>query len=185
MVEDVLKSAEQEMRKAVEALRHSLASVRTARASTGMVDGIMVEAYGTAMPLNQVAAVSVPESRLIVIQPYDASTMKAIEKAIQTSDLGLNPNSDGKVIRLAVPQLTEERRKDLVKQVHARVEEFKVSMRNHRRDALNDLRQLETEKLISEDEGRRAQEKIQQLTDRYSKELDQIGAAKEAEVLEV
>lgn len=185
MVEDVMNTAEQEMQKAVDALRHNLASIRTARASTGMVDHIMVEAYGTSMPLNQVAGVSVPESRLIVIQPYDASTLKAIEKAIQTSDVGLNPNNDGKIIRLAVPQLTEERRRELVKQVHTRVEEFKVSMRNHRRDALNDLRQLETEKLVGEDESRRAQEKIQQLTDRYTKELDQIGAAKEAEILEI
>jgi ribosome recycling factor len=137
------------------------------------------------MPLNQLAGVSVPEARLIVIQPYDASTLRAIEKAIQHSDLGLNPNNDGRVIRLNIPPLTEERRRELVKQVRTRVEEVKVSLRNHRRDAINDLRQFENEKLISEDDLHRTQDKLQDLTDRYSKELDRVGAEKEAEVLEV
>lgn len=185
MVEDILAAAEQEMKKATEALQHNLAGIRTGRASTALVDNLPVEVYGMTMPLKQLAGVSVPESRLIVIQPYDASTMKAIERAIQMSELGINPSSDGKVIRLGVPPLTEERRRELIKQVRARVEEFKVSLRNHRRAALDDLRELEHEKLIGEDELRRAQDKLQQITDRYTEELDQIGTAKEAEVLKV
>lgn len=185
MVNDVLHETENHMKKAVEALRHTLATIRTGRASPALVEHLPVEAYGATMPLNQLAGISIPESRLIVIQPYDTGTIRSIEKAIQQSDLGLNPQDDGRVIRLTLPQLTEERRRDLVKAVRSRVEEVKVSMRNHRRDALEDLRQLEQEKLISEDDQRRAQERIQHLTDRYTKELDQIGAAKEAEVMEV
>lgn len=185
MVEDILAAVEQEMKKATEALQHNLAGIRTGRASTALVDNLPVEVYGTTMPLKQLAGISVPESRLIVIQPYDASTMKAIERAIQTSELGINPNNDGKVIRLGLPPLTEERRRELLKQVRARVEEFKISLRNHRRDALDDLRELEHEKLIGEDELRRAQDKLQQITDRHTEELDQIGATKEAEVLKV
>lgn len=185
MVNDVVRETEAKMKKAVEALRHHLATIRTGRASTGLVEHLHVDAYGTTMPLNQLAGISIPEARLITIQPYDASTMKAIEKAIQNSDLGLNPNNDGRVIRLTLPQLTEERRRDLVKLVRARVEEAKVSLRNQRRDALEDLRKFEHEKLISEDDQRRAQERIQTLIDRYSKDLDQVGAEKEAEVMEV
>lgn len=185
MINDVLRETENHMKKAVEALKHTLASIRTGRASPALVEHLQVEAYGASMPLNQLAGISIPETRLIVIQPYDAGTIRSIEKAIQQSDLGLNPQDDGRVIRLALPQLTEERRRDLVKVVRARVEEMKVSVRNHRREALEDLRQLEHEKLISEDEQRRGQERIQQLTDRYIKELDQTGATKEAEVMEV
>ncbi|NJK78929.1 MAG: ribosome recycling factor [Chloroflexaceae bacterium] len=185
MVDDVLHEFEEQMKKVVESLRHTLASIRTGRASPGLVEHLQVDVYGMTMPLNQLAGISVPESRLITIQPYDASTMKAIEKAIQLSDLGLNPNNDGKIIRLALPQLTEERRRDLVKQVRVKVEDFKVSIRNHRRDSMEDLKQLEAEKLISEDDLRRAQEKVQQLTDRYTKDLEQIGAQKEIEVMEV
>lgn len=185
MVNDVLREAEGQMKKAVEALRHHLATIRTGRASTSLVEHLPVEAYGSAMPLNQLAGISAPEARLIVIQPYDASMLRAIEKAIQASDLGLNPSNDGRLIRLPIPQLTEERRRDLVKLVRARVEEVKVSLRNHRRDGMDNLRELEHEKLINEDEQRRGQERLQELTDRYSKELDRIGAAKEAEVMEV
>jgi ribosome recycling factor len=137
------------------------------------------------MPLNQLAGINVPEARLIVIQPYDVSTMKAIEKALQNSELGINPSNDGRVIRLVIPQLTEERRRDLTKLVRSRVEESKVALRNLRREALDDLRQLEHEKLISEDDQRRAQDRLQDLTDRYARDLDQIGAIKEAEVMEV
>ncbi len=185
MEQDVLREAESHMKKAIEALRHQLMTIRTGRASPGLVEHLPVEAYETTMPLNQLAGVSVPEARLIVIQPYDVSTLRAIEKAIQHSDLGLNPNNDGRVIRLNIPPLTEERRRELVKQVRTRVEEVKVSLRNHRRDAINDLRQFEQEKLISEDDLHRTQDKLQDLTDRYSKELDRVGAEKEAEVLEV
>ena len=185
MVNDVLRESEGKMKKSVESLRHHLATIRTGRASPALVEHLPVDAYGSSMPLNQLAGISVPEGRLIVIQPYDASTMKAIEKAIQNSELGINPSNDGRVIRLVIPQLTEERRRDLTKLVRSRVEEGKVALRNIRRESLDDLRQFEHEKLISEDEQRRAQEKLQELTDRYTRDLDQIGAAKEAEVMEV
>jgi ribosome recycling factor len=185
MINDVLREAEGKMKKSVESLRHHLATIRTGRASPALVEHLPVDAYGSSMPLNQLAGISVPEARLIVIQPYDASMMKAIEKAIQNSELGINPSNDGRVIRLAIPQLTEERRRDLTKLVRSRVEESKVALRNIRREALDDLRQFEHEKLISEDEQRRAQERLQELTDRYARDLDQIGAAKEAEVMEV
>ncbi len=185
MINDVLRESEGKMKKSVESLRHHLATIRTGRASPALVEHLPVDAYGSSMPLNQLAGISVPEGRLIVIQPYDASTIKAIEKAIQNSELGINPSNDGRVIRLVIPQLTEERRRDLTKLVRSRVEESKVSLRNIRRESLDDLRQFEHEKLISEDEQRRAQERLQELTDRYTRELDQIGAAKEAEVMEV
>jgi len=185
MVNDVLREYEASLKKAVEALRHQLAGIRTGRASTGLVEHLQVDAYGSAMPLNQLANLSTPESRLIVIQPYDASMIKAIEKAIQHSDIGINPSNDGRVIRLGIPQLTEERRRDLVKVVRHRVEEVKVSVRNQRRDAIDDLKQLEGEKLISEDDLHRGQERVQQLTDKYIAELDQVGKDKEADVLAV
>jgi ribosome recycling factor len=185
MINDVLRESEGKMKKSVDSLRHHLATIRTGRASPALVEHLPVDAYGSSMPLNQLAGISVPEGRLIVIQPYDASTMKAIEKAIQNSELGINPSNDGRVIRLVIPQLTEERRRDLTKLVRSRVEESKVALRNIRRESLDDLRQFEHEKLISEDEQRRAQERLQELTDRYTRDLDQIGAAKEAEVMEV
>jgi ribosome recycling factor len=185
MIDDVLKETEGQMSKALEALHHTLGSIRTGRASTSLVEHLQVEAYESTMPLNQLANISIPESRLIVIQPYDAGTIRNIERAIQQSELGLNPQNDGRLIRLALPQLTEERRRELVKQVRARVEDIKVSIRNHRRDSMEDLRQLENEKLISEDDMHRAQERIQQLTDRYTKDADQIGTTKEEEVMEV
>lgn len=185
MINDVLRDTESKMKKSVEALRNNLASIRTGRASTGLVEHLPVDAYGSTMPLNQLAGINVPEARLITIQPYDAGTIKAIEKAIQNSELGINPSNDGKLIRLAIPQLTQERRRDLTKLVRARVEESKVALRNVRREALDDLRGFGTEKLISEDDQRRGQEKLQELTDRYTRDLDQIGASKEAEVLEV
>jgi len=185
MINDVLREAEGKMKKSVESLRYHLATIRTGRASPALVEHMPVDAYGSSMPLNQLAGINVPEARLIVIQPYDASTMKAIEKAIQNSELGINPTNDGRVIRLVIPQLTEERRRDLTKLVRNRVEESKVALRNLRREALDDLRELEREKLISEDDQRRAQDRLQELTDRYTRELDQIGATKEAEVMEV
>lgn len=185
MVEDVIRETEGKMKKAVEALRHNLATIRTGRASSGLVEHLPVEAYDSTMPLNQLAGISVPEARMIMIQPYDAGTLRAIEKAIQNSDLGINPSNDGRLIRLVLPPLTEERRRDLVKLVRSRVEEAKISIRNQRRDAVDDLRKFEHEKMISEDDLHRGQERIQALTDRYSKELEQVGAEKEVEVLEV
>jgi len=185
MVKDTLNQAETKMKKAVEALRHHLGSIRTGRASPALVEHLHVEYYGSEMPLNQLANISAPEARMLVIQPWDKGAMKAIEKAIQNSDLGLNPNNDGQVIRLAIPALTEQRRKDLVKVVKKEVEEQKVSLRNVRRDAQTDLKKLESDKQISEDELKRAQEKLEQLTTQYSKELDQLGHTKEQEVMEV
>jgi ribosome recycling factor len=185
MINDVLREAEGKMKKSAESLRHHLATIRTGRASPALVEHLPVDAYDSSMPLNQLAGISVPEARLIVIQPYDASTMRAIEKAIQNSELGINPSNDGRVIRLVIPQLTEERRRDLTRLVRSRVEESKVALRNIRRESLDDLRQFEQEKLISEDDLRRGQEKLQELTDRFTRDLDQIGAAKEAEVMEV
>lgn len=185
MVNDVLREYEAHLKKAVEALRHNLASIRTGRASSGLVEHLHVEAYGATMPLNQLANIAVPEARLIVIQPFDAGMIKVIEKAIQNSDLGINPSNDGRVIRLGIPPLTEERRRELTKVVRSRVEDVKVSVRNQRRDAIDDLKTMESEKMISEDELRHGQERIQQLTDKYIAELDQVGKTKEAEVLAV
>jgi ribosome recycling factor len=185
MVKDTLNQAETKMKKAVEALRHHLNSIRTGRASPALVEHLHVEYYGSEMPLNQLANISAPEARMLVIQPWDKGAMKAIEKAIQNSDLGLNPNNDGQVIRLSIPQPTEQRRKELVKLVKKEVEEQKVSLRNVRRDGQTDLKKLESDKQISEDELKRAQEKLEQLTAQYTKELDQVGQTKEQEVMEV
>lgn len=185
MVNDVTREYEAHLKKAAEALKHQLATIRTGRASSGLVEHLSVEAYGAPMPLNQLATISVPEARLIVIQPYDNGMIKVIEKAIQHSDIGINPSNDGRIIRLAIPPLTEDRRRELVKVVRHRVEEVKISVRNQRRDAMDQLKELEEEKLISEDELKRGQERIQQLTDRYIGELDQIGKDKEAEVMAV
>jgi ribosome recycling factor len=185
MISDVLRETEGKMKKSVEALRQHLTTIRTGRASPALVEHMQVEAYGSPMPMNQLAGISTTDARMIVIQPYDASMIKAIEKAIQNSELGINPSNDGRVIRLALPPLTEERRRDLTKQVRARVEESKVALRNLRREALDDVKQLEHEKLISENDQRRAQEQLQTLTDKYIREADHVGAAKEAEVMEV
>jgi ribosome recycling factor len=185
MINDALREAESKMKKSVEALRHHLTTIRTGRASPALVEQLPVEAYGSPMPLNQLAGITIPDAKMIQIQPYDTSLLKPIEKAIQNSELGINPSNDGRVIRLALPPLTEERRRDLTKQVKARVEESKVAVRNIRRDALDDVRKLLNDKQISENDQRRAQEKLQEVTDRFIRELDQVGQAKEAEVMEV
>lgn len=185
MVKDTLAQAETKMKKSVEALRHHLGSIRTGRASPALVEQIKVEYYGTEMPINQVANISAADARMLVIQPWDRAALKPIEKAIQTSELGINPTNDGQVIRLAIPPLTEQRRRDLTKNVRKEVEESKVALRNLRRDAQSDLKKLETDKQISADELKRAQERLQELTDRFTREVDQVGAAKEAEVMEV
>ena len=185
MVKDTLAQAETKMKKSVEALRHHLGSIRTGRASPALVEQIKVEYYGTEMPINQVANISAADARMLVIQPWDRAALKPIEKAIQTSELGINPTNDGQVIRLSIPPLTEQRRRDLTKNVRKEVEESKVALRNLRRDAQNELKKLETDKQIGADELKRAQEKLQELTDRFTREVDQVGAAKEAEVMEV
>ncbi|HID86131.1 MAG TPA: ribosome recycling factor [Anaerolineae bacterium] len=186
MIDDVLKEAEARMEKAVEALRHDLATIRTGRASPALVEWLKVEYYGTLTPLHQLAAISVPEPRLLVIRPWDPNVLPFIEKAILKSDLGLTPANDGKIIRLAIPPLTEERRRELVRLTHKRVEEARIAIRNCRRDALEDLRDLEKEKLISEDDFYRARDKqLQDLTDRYIEKVNEIGEAKEKEIMEV
>ncbi len=185
MINDVSRETEGKMKKPVEALRQHLSTIRTGRASPALVEHMQVEAYGSRMPMNQLAGITATDARMILIQPYDVAMIKAIEKAIQNSDLGINPSDDGRVIRLALPSLTEDRRRELTKQVRARVEESKVALRNLRREALDDVKQLEHEKLISENDQRRAQEQLQTLTDKYIREAEQVGAAKEAEVMEV
>src|SRR3972149_6984128 len=174
MIEETLDDAEDRMKKAVEALKRELATIRTGRARPSLVDHLRVDYYGTPTPLNQLATVSAPEARPPTTQPWDRKSLGAIEKAIQKSDLGLNPSNDGQIIRLVIPQLTEERRKELVKLVHRRVEEGRVAVRNVRRDCLEHLRRLEKDKEISEDDDRRAQERLQKLTDQYIKDVDEI-----------
>jgi len=180
MIEDVLKETADRMKKSVEALDNDLVNIRTGRASPVLVERLQVEYYGTNVPLNQLSTISVPEPRLLVIRPFDPSSLPQIEKAILKSELGLTPANDGKVIRL-----TEERRLDLVKMVQNRVEEARVAVRNCRRDGLQDLRDLEKEKLISEDDYYRGKDRMQELTDQYVEETDELGAAKEKQIMEV
>lgn len=185
MIGDVMADAESRMAKAVEALQRDLGSVRTGRASPSLVERITVDYYGAPTPLNQMANISVPESRLLVIQPWDKSAIGAIDKAIQKSELGLTPTNDGQVVRIAIPTLTEERRKQLVKVVHGHVEDGKVALRNIRRDAMGSVRELMNEGMISADDERRAEQQIDALTKRFVEEIDRVGKGKEHEVLEV
>jgi ribosome recycling factor len=185
IIDDVLREAEDRMKGAVEALASELRTIRTGRASPALVERLEVEYYGAPTPLNQLATISVPEPRLLTIRPWDASVLSTIERAILASDLGLTPNNDGHIIRLPIPRLTEERRRDLVRVVRSRVEEAKVAVRNVRRDALNDLRDLEKESLISEDDFYRTRDDLQELTNTYTERLDEVGGTKEAEVMEV
>ncbi len=185
MVDDIFAETERRMQKAVEALRQDLTAVRTGRASAALLERIQVDYYGAPTPINHVANVSVPEARLLVIQPYERKMLTDIEKAIQKSDLGINPNNDGQVIRLSIPPLNEERRRDLVKSVHKKLDEHKVAIRNIRRDALDKLREREKKKEISEDELKRCNERLQKLTDRFIDEMDKVGKTKEHEILEV
>jgi len=185
MQEIVFEELKEGMDKAIAALEKSLSKVRTGRASLALLDGIRVEYYGTQTPLNQVASLSIPESRLIVISPWDNSVIGAVEKAIQKSDLGLMPINDGKLIRLAIPPLTEERRRELVKVVRKMAEECKVKQRNARRDANEQLKDLKKDSEISEDDLYDFQEEVQKITDRYIEKADAILAAKEKEVMEI
>ncbi len=173
------------MEKSVDAFKKELAKVRTGRASLAILDGIVVDAYGSSMPINQVGSITIPESRLIVIQPWDPQMLPAIEKAILKSSLGLNPIGDGKVIRLNIPQLTEERRRDLVKSVKKVAEEFRVAIRNIRREAIEILKKQKKDKEISEDELFKYQDEAQSETDSYIKLIDEVTANKEKEVMEV
>jgi ribosome recycling factor len=178
-------SLESRMADAVEAMDRDFNHIRTGRASTALVERIPVDYYGTSTPLNQLASISVPESTTVVIQPWDRGVLGAIEKAIQKSDIGLTPNTDGTVVRLNIPPLTEERRRELVKQVHKRMEEAKVEIRNHRRDAVEAVRKREKDGELGADEAHRELDNVEKATQRWTGEVDRIGAAKEQEVLEV
>ncbi|HZT36377.1 MAG TPA: ribosome recycling factor [Bryobacteraceae bacterium] len=184
-VKDVSANAKIRMDKALADLQHEMASIRTGRASVSILDGIRVDYYGAPTPLNQLATLHVPEPSMITIQPWDVSQIGAIEKAIRSSDLGLNPSNDGKMIRVPIPPLTEERRKEIVKRLHHVAEDHRVALRNIRRDANEQLKRLLKEKLISEDEERRALDEIQKMTDANIQKLDQAAKAKEKEILEI
>jgi len=183
-VKVVIQEAREAMEKSTQSLRRDYQRVRTGRASTALLDGLQVEYYGTPTPLNQLANLTVPDPRMIVISPYDKGAIGAIERAIQTSDLGVTPSNDGKVVRIAIPPLTEERRKDLVKQVRKLAEEHKVGVREGRRDALSMLKDLQSDGL-SEDDRRRAEKQVQDVTDEFVKKIDEMSGQKEKEVLEV
>jgi ribosome recycling factor len=185
MVKETIKEAETRMKGAIQSLEEDLAGIRTGRASPALVERLHVEYYGAPTPLIQLASISVPEPRALMIRPFDAASLKAIERGILASDLGLTPNNDGKVIRLNLPPLTEERRRDLVKVVHNRLEESRIAVRNIRRDLMKDLREFEKEKLISEDDLKKAEEELQKLTDRYIQLIDGVGSHKEKEIMEV
>ncbi|TVR74984.1 MAG: ribosome recycling factor [Sphaerobacteraceae bacterium] len=185
MLNDVKSDAESRMKKAIEALQRELSSVRTGRASPALVERVEVDYYGAMTPLNQLAGISVPEARLLVIQPWDKGSLQAIEKAIRTADLGVNPTNDGDVIRISIPALTEERRKEMVKVVKSKVEDTRVAIRNIRRDAISQVKELAQEKMIGEDEERRGEQDIQDLTDKYVARADAVGKEKEDDVLEV
>lgn len=185
MIKDLLKEAESKMKSSLQVLSDDLAGIRTGRATPALVERLSVEYYGSPTPLQQLATFSVPEPRQILIKPFDASSIKDIEKAIMISDLGLTPSNDGKSIRLTLPPLTQERRQELVRVVSSRVEEGRVAVRNIRRETIKDMREFEDEKMISEDDLKRGEDDTQKLTDKYIEEMNSVGEAKEAEILEV
>ena len=185
MFSEIKVKCEQEMKDTFEYLRHELASLRTGRASTALLDGIKVDYYGTLTPINQVSSISVPEARLIVIQPWEKKMLRPIEKAIMTSDLNLNPNNDGQVIRIPIPAMTDERRKELVKYSNKLAEEAKVSMRNHRRDVNSIIKKSESEDHISKDNVADGIDEVQEITDKYIEKVDEIFKIKEKEILEI
>ena len=184
-LKELMQQQEERMNKSIESLKHEFASIRTGRASTALPDKVMVDYYGSPTPINQVANISVPEPRMILIAPWDKSMIGAIEKAILQSDLGLNPGNDGTAIRLTIPQLTEERRKEIVKVVHKKAEDAKVAVRNIRRDANDALKTEEKAKTITEDDAKDGLDQIQKLTDKKIKQIDELKAVKEKDVLEV
>ena len=185
MIADIKKSAEQKMQKSVEALKHDLGKVRTGRAHTGLLDHIQVDYYGSPMPINQCANVTLADARTIAVQPWEKKMVPVIEKAIRDSDLGLNPATSGDVIRVPMPALTEERRKELIKVVHHEAENARIAVRNIRRDANEHLKKLLKDNAVSEDDERRAQDDVQKLTDRFIAEIDKMLAAKEADLMAV
>ncbi len=185
MIKEIVKDAEVRMKGAIQSLEEELATIRTGRASPALVERLHVEYYGMPTPLMQLATISAPEARTLMIKPFDPSTLKAIERAILASELGLTPNNDGKGIRLNIPALTEQRRRDLVKVVHSRVEDSRVAVRNVRRDLMKDLREFEKEKMISEDELKEGEEELQKMTDKMIQHIDAVGDRKQKEIMEV
>jgi ribosome recycling factor len=185
MTDDIKRDADSRMARALDALERDLMAIRTGRAATALVERIPVEYYGTSTPLNQLASISVPEAHTITIQPWDRSALGAIEKAIMKSEVGLTPNVDGTSVRLNIPPLTEERRKDLVKLVHKRMEEARVEIRNHRRDVGDEIKRLEKSGDLTSDDSRREQDVLQKVTDRWTAEVDRVGKHKETEIMEV
>jgi ribosome recycling factor len=184
-IEDFLADAKRRMDRSIEATHHEFNSVRTGRASPALLDRIQIDYYGTPTPLQQLASIGAPEARLLTVQPFDPGSMKSIERAIQESDLGLTPSNDGKIIRLPIPQLTEERRKELVKVVRRVAEDGKVAIRNVRRDVIHDLRELVTNGDVGDDEERRAEQQVQKITDDHTKSIDDLLKVKESEIMEV
>lgn len=185
MIKDILREAAEKMQSALDTLENDLGAIRTGRASPGLVERLPVDYYGTNTPMIQLASISVPEPRQLLIRPFDPASLKDIERAIMVSDLGLTPNNDGKVIRLTIPQLTEERRKELVKIVHNRMEETRVRIRNIRRDMIKDVRDFEKEGMISEDDQERGEKDLQDLTDKFNEKVEAIGEKKQKEIMEV
>ena len=185
MIKGIVSSNEERINKSIDAMKREFASLRAGRATPSLLDKVMVDYYGTPTPVNQVAKVTVPEARMIVIQPWEKSVLHDIEKAIMKSDLGLSPNSDGTAIRLAIPQLTQERRQELVKTLNKKAEEAKVAIRNIRRDANDAIKKLEKAKEITEDESKKAQESFQKTVDKYIKSVDELRGIKEKEIMEV
>ena len=183
--EVVLSDTSTKMDRAIDAFKRDLTQLRTGRATTAMVENVEVDYYGNMTPLKQIASISIPDSRAIMIQPWDTSSLREIEKSLMSSEMGFNPSNDGATITVPVPQLTQERRLDMVKMLKRKVEDGKVSIRNVRRDSLESLRKLEKEKSISQDDGRRAQDQLQKTTDGFTKQIDETGSAKEAEILQV
>lgn len=185
MIKEITKDAENRMKSALQTLEDDLSGIRTGRATPALVEKLPIDYYDVPTPLMQLASISVPEARALLIKPFDPSTLKTIERSILASDLGLTPNNDGKVIRLNLPPLNEERRHELVRVVHSRLEESRVSVRNVRRDLIKDLRDFEKEKMISKDDLETGEEELQKLTDHMIEEIDKIGVRKEAEIMEV
>ena len=185
MPKEIINQCEQKMQKSIEALKKEFATIRTGKANPAILNGVSVEYYGSPMPINQIASVSAPEPQMILIKPYDKSILKAIEKAIQTSDLGFNPQNDGDVVRIPIPSLTEQTRKDLVKQAKKIAEENKVAIRNIRRDGMDQLKKLEKDSLISEDELKRRSDELQKVTDKYIETIDKTASEKEKDIMSV
>ncbi len=185
MIDEVLLAADGKMQNAVEAMKREFNNIRSGRATPALVDNIKVDVYGTFTPLNQIATISIPEANLLIIQPWDKNVLASIQKAILKSDLGINPINDGNIIRLVVPFPTEERRKELVKVVRRRVEDARVEIRNLRRDSMEELRKLQKDKEISQDDGHRALDRLQKITDSFIMEAEKIGKDKETEILEI